>query len=101
MKKGKPFDDVVVELMRENPDLAVEMLNDILEDGDQAELLTALRQMASAFGGVPEVARKACLNKTQIYRTLSPKGNPAVSSLSAILKVMGLRLSVQPLAPKF
>ena len=58
VKKGKPFDDVVVELMRENPDLAVEMLNDILEDGDQAELLTALRQMASAFGGVPEVAEK-------------------------------------------
>jgi DNA-binding phage protein len=28
---------------------------------------------------------------------LSPKGNPGLSSLSAILKAMGLRLAIQPL----
>jgi len=44
------------------------------------------------------VAEQANLNPTQLYRTLSPKGNPALSSLTAILKAMGLRLAVQPLA---
>jgi len=95
--KGKAFDDLVVELLREDPQLAAEMLNGILEDGDQSELLTVLRQMAKAFGGVPKVAGQAHLNPTQLYRTLSPAGNPAISSLSAILKVMGLRLAVQPI----
>jgi DNA-binding phage protein len=61
-------------------------------------LLIVLRQMAQAFGGVQAVAEQAHLNPTQLYCTLSPKGNPALSSLSAILKAMGLRLAVQPLA---
>jgi probable addiction module antidote protein len=95
--KGKPFDDVVVELLCDDPDLAADMLNSVLEDGDQSELLTTLRRMAKAFGGVPKVAEQAHLNPTQLYRTLSPNGNPAVSSLAAILKVMGLRLAVQPI----
>ena len=73
------------------------MINGVLEDGDQAELLIVLRQLAQAFGGVQAVAQQAHLNPTQLYRTLSPKGNPALSSLTAILKAMGLRLAVQPI----
>jgi DNA-binding phage protein len=46
---------------------------------------------------VQAVAEQARLNPTQLYRTLSPKGNPALSSLAAILKAMGLRLAVQPI----
>jgi probable addiction module antidote protein len=96
--KSKPNDDAMAELYRDDPALALELINGILEDGDQAELLIVLRQMAQAFGGVQAVAEQAHLNPTQLYRTLSPKGNPALSSLSAILKAMGLRLAVQPLA---
>jgi len=73
--RGKPFDDVVVELLREDLNLAVEMLNGILEDSDQGELLTALRRMAKAFSGVPKVAEQAHLNPTQLYRTLLPAGS--------------------------
>lgn len=94
--KDRLHDDAMAELYAEEPALAVEMLNSILEDGDQGELMIALRQMTKAFGGVPKVAAQAQLNPTQLYRTLSPDGNPAISSLSAILKVMGLRLAVQP-----
>ena len=96
--KSKPNDEAMAELYREDPALALGVINSILEDGDQAELLIVLRQMAQAFGGVQAVAEQAHLNPTQLYRTLSPKGNPALSSLSAILKAMGLRLAVQPLA---
>lgn len=96
--KSRPNDDAMAELYREDPAFALDVINSILEDGDQAELLIVLRQMAQAFGGVQAVAEQAHLNPTQLYRTLSPKGNPALSSLSAILKAMGLRLAVQPLA---
>lgn len=97
MMKSRPHDEAMAEMYRDDPALALEVINDILADGDQSELLIVLRQMAQAFGGVQAVAEQAHLNPTQLYRTLSPKGNPALSSLSAILKAMGLRLAVQPL----
>ena len=95
--KSRPNDEAMAELYRNDPALALELINSILADGEQAELLIVLRKMAQAFGGVQAVAEQAHLNPTQLYRTLSPKGNPALSSLSAILKAMGLRLAVQPL----
>jgi probable addiction module antidote protein len=94
--RSRPHDEAMAELYRNDPAFALDVLNAILEDGNQAELLTVLRHMAQAFGGVRAVAEQAHLNPTQLYRTLSPKGNPALSSLSAILKAMGLRLAVQP-----
>jgi probable addiction module antidote protein len=93
--KSRAHDDAMAELYLKDPEFALQVINDILEDGDQGELLIVLRQMAKAFGGVQTVADKAHLNPTQLYRTLSPTGNPALSSFSAILKAMGLRLAVQ------
>jgi len=86
----------MAQLYRQDPALALEVINSILDDGDQAELLIVLRQLTQAFGGVAAVAEQAQLNPTQLYRTLSAQGNPALSSLIAILKAMGLRLAVQP-----
>ena len=93
--KDRTHDEAMAELFQEDPVYAVELLNDILEDGEQGELLIALRQMTKAFGGVQSVAEKASLNPTQLYRTLSEQGNPALRSLTAILKAMGLRLAVE------
>lgn len=95
--RSRSHDEAMADLYRSDPALALETINQILEDGDQAELLIVLRQLAQAFGGVQAVAEQAQLNPTQLYRTLSPKGNPALSSLTAILKAMGLRLAVLPL----
>ena len=95
MSPFKNHDDAMAEHYRGHPEHAVELLNSILEDGEPGELLVALRQMTKAFGGVQAVAEKAELNPTQLYRTLSPDGNPALSSLTAILKAMGLMLAVE------
>lgn len=95
--KDRAHDEAMAELFREDAAFATQYLNNILEEGDQADLLIALRQIAKAFGGVPAVAEKAHLNPTQLYRTLSPQGNPELRSLTALLKAMGMRLAVQPL----
>ncbi|MGA3011619.1 MAG: addiction module antidote protein [Terracidiphilus sp.] len=91
-------DEAMAEEFKQDPAYALELLNEILEDGDQGELLIALRQMTKAFGGVQSVAEKANLNPTQLYRTLSEHGNPELRSLSAVLKAMGLRLAVERVA---
>lgn len=96
--RSKPKDQAMAEMYRADPAFALELVNQILADGDQEELLVMLRQMALAFGGMQMVAEQAQLNPTQLYRTLSPKGNPALNSLLAILKAMGLRLAVVPLS---
>jgi probable addiction module antidote protein len=93
--KDISHDEAMAELFKQDPACPVEMLNAILEDGEQGELLIALRQMTKAFGGVQDVAEKANLNPTQLYRTLSAEGNPELRSLSAILRAMGLRLAVE------
>jgi probable addiction module antidote protein len=82
-----------------DPAFALELINNILVDGDHGELLAVLRQLTRAFGGVPAVAQAAKLNPTQLYRTLSPEGNPSLSTLTAILDAMGLRLAVEPKQP--
>ena len=96
MKSSVSNDIVMAEMYRSDPELARDMLNSILEDGDQGELLIVLRQMTKAFGGLQAVAEKANLNPTQLYRTLSSDGNPALSSFTAIVKAMGMKICLQP-----
>jgi probable addiction module antidote protein len=95
--KDISHDNAMAELFREDLAAAAATLDAILADGDQGEMLVTLRQMTKAFGGMPAVAKAAELNATQLYRTLSQKGNPEVRSLNAVLRTMGLRLAVQPL----
>jgi probable addiction module antidote protein len=93
--KDRSHDEAMAEAFKDDPAYALELLNSILADGEQGELLIALRQMTKAFGGVQSIAANAQLNPTQLYRTLSEQGNPELRSLSAILKAMGLRLAVE------
>lgn len=96
-KTHRAHDEATVEMFRKDPALAADYLNSVLEDGDETDLMLALRSLSQAFGGVQEVARQAEVNAHTLYRTLSEKGNPELKTLSAILKAMGMRLAIQPL----
>ena len=89
-------DEATVASFRRDPAFAAAYLDEVLADGDQDELLLALRRLSQAFGGVAAVAERAGLNPTTLYRTLSEQGNPELRTLRALLDVMGLRLSVAP-----
>lgn len=94
---SRSHENATVESFRKDPAFAAEYLNSILEDGDQEELMLALRRMSKAFGGVQKLASQAKLNANTLYRTLSPKGNPELRSLRAVLRAMGMQLTVRPL----
>ena len=98
--RSRSRDEAMAEIFREDPDYAAALLNDILADGDQGALLVTLRQMSKAFGGMAKVAEQMQANRTQLYRTLSERGNPDLRNLSALLATMGLRLAVQPIKAK-
>jgi probable addiction module antidote protein len=85
--------------LRADRELAVEYLKAAMEalgDPDARDGgLLALRTVAEAYGGLGAVAAEAGISRESLYRTLSPKGNPTLKTLLAILKAVGMRLSVR------
>jgi probable addiction module antidote protein len=93
----RTHEEATINMFRNDPALAAEYLSSVLEDGDEVDLMLALRSLSKAYGGVQEVARQAEINAHTLYRTLSERGNPELKTLSAILKAMGMHLAVQPI----
>ena len=82
-----------------DPEEASAYLNAALEEGSQEVFLMALRDIAEAKG-MARLSRKTHLNRESMYRMLSGKGNPQLSSLASILESAGLRLAVAVREPK-
>jgi len=73
------------------PQEAAAYLNACCEDSEEVFML-GLRHVVEANGGVNALSKKTKLNRENLYRTLSKKGNPKFSSLSAILETLGIQL---------
>ena len=56
--------------------------------------LLALRDVAKVYG-MGEVAEKAQLGRESLYKTLSADGNPKLATLHSLLKVMGLKITIE------
>ncbi|MSQ73459.1 MAG: putative addiction module antidote protein [Betaproteobacteria bacterium] len=86
--------------LRADRALAVEYLKAAMESldnpDDRAAGLLALRTVAEACGGLGAIAADAGISRESLYRALSPKGNPTLKTLLAVLKAVGMRLSVEP-----
>src|SRR5271154_7032973 len=68
-------------------------LDAVLEDGDPDLLKVALGDIARAKG-MTEIAQAAGLGRANLYKALSPEGNPEFATVARVLKALGLRLSV-------
>jgi probable addiction module antidote protein len=91
-----PYEPWLIEQLKE-PAEAAAYLEAVIEEGDQAALMLALRQVAQAQGGIAEIARKAKLTREATYKMLSKSGNPELRSLNAVLKATGLRIALKPI----
>ena len=74
--KDRTHDEAMAGALRADPAYAVELLNSILADGAGAELVIALRQMGAEPAGA------------------------TLADVAAALRVLGLRLVIQPAALK-
>lgn len=92
--------DETIEALRADRQFAVEYLKAALEELDdpdnRAAGLLALRDVAEAYGGLGAIAAQAGISREALYRSLSPKGNPTLKTLLAVLKSVGMKLSVEP-----
>ncbi|HPQ94274.1 MAG: putative addiction module antidote protein [Thiothrix sp.] len=73
----------------------LEYLDAAMEDGDSRVLLLALRNVATAKGGIGKLAETTGLNRESLYKTLSEQGNPQYETIALIMKGLGFRLSIQ------
>ena len=90
----KDYDELLIEDLRDL-DEAAAYLTACFEDSE-AVFLQGLRKVAEAHGGLSTIASNAGLNRESLYRMLSEEGNPRLSSLSALLGSLGLRLQIAP-----
>ena len=78
--------------------LAASRLDAALEESETQAFMVALKEVIRARGGFSATARKTGLNRTALYKIVSAHGNPALSTLVVLLSVVGLRLSIKPIA---
>jgi probable addiction module antidote protein len=95
-KASRSHDETIVRRLRKDPEFAAEYLRAALEDTDEPRvLLLTLRHLAQAEG-IAKIAKAAGVQRESLYRALSADGNPRLSTLVAVTKAIGLRLTVEP-----
>lgn len=78
-------------------EVAAEYINQALASDDVAVILMAIRNVVDAQEGcIAGVAEKSELGRESMYKMLSPRGNPKLSSLNALFHGLGLKLEVTP-----
>jgi probable addiction module antidote protein len=94
-KASISHDEALMRELRGNPRFAVEYLKAALEeDSEPRVLLVALRRVVQARG-IAKIAKTAGVERESLYRALSTRGNPRLSTLAAVTKAVGLRLTVE------
>lgn len=89
------YQDHLIESLKD-PSEAIAYLNVALMDEDERVFLLALKNVLEAQGGdMSSLAKKTNLNRENLYKMLSRKGNPKLTSIKSVLNALNLELSVQ------
>lgn len=97
MARSRNYKEFLHEQLQESG-AAAAYLNAALDDEDPHVFLLALRDITEAQGGMSHLAKETDLNRESLYRTLSTRGNPRLSSLRSVLGACGLGLAVHPMS---
>jgi len=68
-------------------------LADALETGDSAYIAKAMGVVARAKG-MTELSRETGLSREQLYRSFSEQGNPALKTMPALMRALGVDMTV-------
>ena len=93
-KRTSSYRDRLLEDLRDSQE-AADYINAALEEGEPEMLLLALRDVAEAHK-MSKVAKSTGVAREAIYRILSRKGNPRLSSLWGLFPTLGLEFVVRP-----
>jgi probable addiction module antidote protein len=77
-------------------EMIAEYLNTILEEGDNAEIVTAIGHVAKAIG-MTKIAEETGLSRPSLYKALSDGAKPQFSTIMKVLKAVGGQIRVKPI----
>ena len=91
-RKMIDYQEDLIESLRD-PQEAIAYLNAALMDEDERIFLLALKNVLEAQGGdMTTLAKDANLNRENLYRILSRKDNPKLTSIKSVLNALGFEL---------
>lgn len=100
MRKTRKFNNYLIESLKNQKEASAYLnvaLEEYKKDNDTEAFLLALRDVAEAQGGLSYLAKKTKLNRQNLYRALSGKGNPQFATLGVILDGLGFHLAIKPI----
>jgi probable addiction module antidote protein len=77
-------------------EMIAEYLNEVLEYGNESDLVCAIGNVAKAIG-MSKIAEKSGLSRPSLYKALSDGAKPQFSTIMKVLKAIGGKESVNPL----
>src|SRR6185369_16078532 len=95
-KRTRDYEEYLLKQLKD-PEFAALYLNAALEDtdeGNKERFLMALGYVAKAHG-MTRIAKETKLAREAMYRTLSKKGNPEFGTFLALIRAIGLRLTLE------
>ncbi len=97
-QKLRTFDDVQIEHYRKHPSELKRYISIALEecqkDGDEKVFLAALSVAARVHGGFTKLSKATGLNRENLYRALSERSDPRLSTIMQVLSTLGLSLKI-------
>ena len=76
-----------------SPEAIAAYVEAAFEDGDPALIAAVLGDVARAKG-MSELAKQSGVSRETLYKAFSENGNPTLETLTAVIRSLGLRLSV-------
>ncbi len=68
-------------------------LQEVASTGDESDFIHALNTAARAMG-MAEVAKKAGVTRTSLYKSLAEDSNPKFVTISKVTKALGCKLAI-------
>ncbi|GGX42771.1 addiction module antidote protein [Saccharospirillum salsuginis] len=95
-KKAATLDEYAQNWMQDSEEVAA-YLNEVLEEGDEALLLVALRRIAKNYdGGIRGLSNDLGMNRSSLNNALDENGNPTLKTMFKILDKLGYRVQLVP-----
>lgn len=80
----------------DNNEMIAEYLNEVLEEGDDSEIVTAIGHIAKAIG-MTKIAEETGLSRPSLYKALSEGAKPQFSTIMKVLKAVGGQIQINPI----
>ncbi len=71
-------------------------LNEVLENGNDSEIVTAIGHIAKAIG-MTKIAEETGMSRPSLYKALSDGAKPQFSTIMKVLKAVGGQVRVNPI----